>query len=130
LFAYFVSVLVIWMSFASVIRKLRRGGLIMLETHIVMSLLIFRLILILMLRLVSFMDPTITHMVLVYRRTTLCLDALVMAHVLIVVIVSHVGIVFLLEVLTLTLSPDTWTVHIFPIIVHVPLVQIVWCKRL
>jgi hypothetical protein len=102
----------------------------MLETHIVMSLLIFRLILILMLRLISFMDPTITHMVLVYRRITLCLDGLVMAHVLIVVIVSHVGIVFLLEGLTLTLSPDTWTVHVFPIIVHVPLVQIVWCKRL
>jgi hypothetical protein len=102
----------------------------MLESHIVMSLLIFRLILILMLRLVSFIDPTITHMVLVYRRTTLCLDALVMAHVLIVVIVSHVGIVFLLEGLTLTLSPNTWTVHVFPIIVHIPLVQIVWCKRL
>jgi hypothetical protein len=94
----------------------------MLETHIVMSSLIFRLVLILMLCLVfllvlcliSRMDLTIAHMVLVHERTTLCLDALVMAHVLIMVIVSHVDIVFLQEGLTLTLSPDTWTVHVFP----------------
>jgi hypothetical protein len=68
----------------------------MLETHIVMGSLIFRLVLILMLCLGSFMDLTITHMVLVHGRTPLCLDALVMAHVLIVVIVSRVGPVFLL----------------------------------
>jgi hypothetical protein len=90
----------------------------MLETHIVMSLLIFCLILILMfclaftlvlflalshvmcltlllvLRLSSLMDPTIAHMVLVHERTALSLDALVTASVLIVVIVSHVGLVF------------------------------------
>jgi hypothetical protein len=85
----------------------------MLETHIVMSSLIFRLVLILMFRLaftlvlllalfhvlclISPMDLTIAHMVLVHERTALSLDALVMAHVLIVVIVSRVGLVFLLE---------------------------------
>jgi hypothetical protein len=77
----------------------------MLETHIVMSSLIFRLTLslvlclalLLLLCLISLMDLTIAHMVLVYERTTLCLDALVMAHVLIMVIISRVGLVFLLE---------------------------------
>jgi hypothetical protein len=72
-----------------------------------MSSLIFRLVLILMLHLDSFMDLTIVHMVLIHERITLYLDALVMAHILIVVIVSRVGMVFLLEGLTLTLSPDT-----------------------
>jgi hypothetical protein len=100
----------------------------MLETHIVMSSLIFRLVLILMfclaltlvlcltvfhvlclalllvLCLSSLMDLTIDHMVLVNERTALCLDALDMAHVLIVVIISHIGLVSLLEGLTLTLS--------------------------
>jgi hypothetical protein len=52
------------------------------------------------------------------------------AHILIVVIISRVGMVFLLEGLTLTLSLDTWTIHIFPIVVHIPLVQMVRCKRL
>jgi hypothetical protein len=85
----------------------------MLETHIVMSLLIFRLVLILMfclaftlvlhltlfhvLCLSSLMDLTITHMVLVNERTVLSLDALVTAHVLIMVIVFRVGLVFPLE---------------------------------
>jgi hypothetical protein len=103
-----------------------------------MSLLIFHLILILMLRLVlllvlcltSFMHLTITHMVLVHERIALCLDALVTANVLIVVIISHVGMDFLLESLTPALTLDTWTVHIFPVTVHVPLVQRVRCKRL
>jgi uncharacterized protein YjeT (DUF2065 family) len=76
------------------------------------------------------MDLTIAHMVLVHERIALCLDALVMEHVLIVVIVFHVGLVFLLEGLTLTLSPDTWMVHVFPIAVHVPLGQMVNCKGL
>jgi hypothetical protein len=67
------------------------------------------------------------HMVLIHERTTLCLDALVTAHVLIVVIISRVGPFFLLEGLTLTLSPDTWTVHIFPVVVHIPLGQMVKC---
>jgi hypothetical protein len=86
-----------------------------------MSLLIFRLVLILMSRLAStlvlllalshvlcltlllvprlslLMDPTIAHMVLVHERTALSLDALVTAHVLVVVTVSHVGLVFPLE---------------------------------
>jgi hypothetical protein len=100
----------------------------MLETHIVMSSLIFRLVLILIFRLAftlmlllalshvlclalllvfrfsSLMDPTITHMVLVHERTAFSLDALVTAHVLIVVIVSRAGLVFLLEGPSLTLS--------------------------
>jgi hypothetical protein len=41
LFAYFVAVLVTWMSFASDARELRVGTLSMLETHIMMSSLIF-----------------------------------------------------------------------------------------
>jgi hypothetical protein len=80
----------------------------MLETHIVMSSLIFRLVLIPMFRLAftpvlhlapfhvlclsSLMDLTIAHMILV------------MAHVLIVVTVSHVGLVFPLEGPSPTLS--------------------------
>jgi hypothetical protein len=96
-----------WMSFPPVAGELRRGTLIPLETHIAMSSLIFCLVLILVLCLVTFMDLTISHMVLVHERTTLYLDNLVTAHVLIVVIISHIGIVVLLEGLTLTLSPDT-----------------------
>jgi hypothetical protein len=116
----------------------------MLETHIVMSSLIFRLVLILMfrlafilvhlltlshvlcralllvLRLSSLMDPTIAHMVLVHERTTLSLDALVTAHVFIVVTISRVGLIFLLEGPFPTLSRDTWMVHTFPIMVRVP----------
>jgi hypothetical protein len=84
----------------------------MLETHIVMSSLISCLVLILMFHLAftlmlllallhvlflsSLMDLTIAHMILVHERTALRLDALVTTHVLIVVIVSHVGLVFLL----------------------------------
>jgi hypothetical protein len=118
----------------------------MLETHIVMSSLIFRLILILMLTLAftlvlrltlllvlclsSLMDLTNAHMVLVHERTTLCIDASDMTHVLIVVIVFRVGLVSLLEGLTLTLSRDTWIVHAFPVMVHVPLDQVVRCKGL
>jgi hypothetical protein len=99
------------MSFASDARELRRGALIMRETHIVMSFLIFYLalslvlchILLLVLFLSSLMDLTIAHMVLVHERTALSLDILVTAHVLIVVIISHIGLFFLLEGLTLTL---------------------------
>jgi hypothetical protein len=84
----------------------------MLETHIVMSSLIFRLILTLVLHLAlrqvlflsSLMDLTIAHMVLVHERTVLSLDAFVMAHVFIVVIVPHVGTVFLQESFTPILS--------------------------
>jgi hypothetical protein len=73
----------------------------MLETHSMISSLIFCLVLTLMLHLahllvlflVSFMDLTTAHMVLVHKRTVLCPDALVTAHVLIVVIVSSVGMV-------------------------------------
>jgi hypothetical protein len=130
LFACFVAMLVTWMSFASGERVLRGGVLSMLETHIVMSLLIFRFVLILMFRLAftlvlllspshvlclalflvlchsSLMDLTIAHMILVHERTTLSLDALVTAHILIVVTVYHVGLVFPLECPFPTLSRD------------------------
>jgi hypothetical protein len=92
----------------------------MLETHIVMSSLIFHLVLIPMFRLTftlvlclalhlvlclsSLMDLTIAHMILVHERTALCLDTLDTAHVLIVVIIFHVGLVFLLEGPSPTLS--------------------------
>jgi hypothetical protein len=126
----------------------------MLETHIMMSSLIFRLVLILMfhlaftrvlllalshvlcltlllvIRLSSLMDSTIAHMVLVHERTALCLEALVMAHVLIMVTISCVGLVFPLEGPFPTLSQDTCMVHTFPIVVHVPLSQVVRCKGL
>jgi hypothetical protein len=144
--ACYMAVPITWMSFASGVRELRRCVLIMLETHIVISSLIFRLVLILVFCLaltlvlqlallfvpclVSLMDLTIAQMALVHERTALSLDALVMTHVLIVVIVSRVGLVFLLEGLTLTLSRDTWTVQIFPIVAHVPLSQMVRCKGL
>jgi hypothetical protein len=101
----------------------------MLKTHIVLILMLC-LALLLMLCLSSLMDLTIAHMVLVHERTALCLDALHMTHVLIVVIVSYVGLVFLLELLTLTLSQDTCTVHVFPVVVHAPLGQMVKCKEL
>jgi hypothetical protein len=100
------------MSFASDERVLRGGMLSMLETHIVMSSLISHLVLILMFRLAftlvvrlallrvlflsSLMDLTIAHMVLVHERTALSLDTLVMAHVLVVVIASCIGLIFLL----------------------------------
>jgi hypothetical protein len=79
LFAYFVAVLVTWMSFSSGTRELRRGVLIMLETHIVMSSLIFRLVFSLVLHLtlllvlcsVSLMDLIIPHIVL-FTREQLC----------------------------------------------------------
>jgi hypothetical protein len=144
--ACFVPLLVTWMSFASGGRELRGAVLSMIETHIMMSSLIFRLILILMfhltftlmlllalfhvLCLTSLMDLTITHMVLVHERTALSLDALVMAHILVVVIVSRIGLVFLLEGHSPTLSQDTWMVHVFPVVVHVPLGQVVRCKGL
>jgi hypothetical protein len=66
--------------------------------------LIFHLALSLMLYLSSLMDLTFAHMILVHERTTLCLGALVTVYVLIVVIVSRVGLVSLMEGLTLTLS--------------------------
>jgi hypothetical protein len=76
------------------------------------------------------MDLTIAHMVLVQERIALCLDALVTAHIFIMMIISRVGPVFLLQDLTLTLSRDTWTVHIFSVVAHVPLGQMVRCKGL
>jgi hypothetical protein len=87
-----------------------------------MSLLILSLILLLMLHLVSFTDQTIANMVLVRERIALGLDALVMAHILIIVIIPCIGTILLLEGLTLALSQDTWMVHIFLVVVHVSLV--------
>jgi multisubunit Na+/H+ antiporter MnhB subunit len=117
------------MRFASSARELRRDALTMLKTHIVLIFMLC-LALLLMLYLNFLMDLTITHIVWVHERTALCLDALDMTHVLIVVIVSCVGLVFLLELLTLTLSQDTCTVHVFPVVVHAPLGQMVKCKEL
>jgi hypothetical protein len=132
------------MSFASDGREFRGDVLNMLETHIVMSSLIFHLVLILMFRIAftlvllltlllvlylsSLMDPIIAYMVLIHERTTLSLDAFVMAHVLIMVAVSHVGLLIPLEGHFSTLSRDTCTVHAFPVMVHVPLDQVVRCK--
>jgi hypothetical protein len=138
LFACFMAVLVTWMSFTSSIRDLRGGTLSMLETHIVMSSLIFRLDLTLVfclallhaLFLSSLMDLPITHMDLVHERIALSLDDLLTAHILIVVIISDVGLIFLQEDFTPVLSRDTCTVHVFPIMVLVPLVQTAMCKRL
>jgi hypothetical protein len=142
------------MSFASGGRELRGDMLSMLETHIVMSSLISHLVLILVfcltrtlglrlalfhviclalllvLCLSSLMDLTIAHMILVHERTVLSLDALVTTHVLVVVIVFYVGLVFPLESPSPTLSRDTWMIHAFPIVVHVPLGQVVRCKGL
>jgi hypothetical protein len=99
-----------------------------LALTLVLRLALFHVLcltLLLMLRLSSLMDLTIAHMVLVHERTTLSLDALVTAHVLVVVIVSRVGLAFQVEGLTPTLSRDTWTFHAFSIVVHVPLGQMV-----
>jgi hypothetical protein len=69
------------MSFVSNVRELTKDTLSMLETHIVMSSFIFRLMLCLtllhVLFLSSLMDLTIAHMVLVHERTTLSVDDLV-----------------------------------------------------
>jgi hypothetical protein len=78
----------------------------------------------------SLMDLTIAHMILIHERTALSLDALVTIHILIMVIVSRIGLFFLLEGPTPTLSQDTWMVHIFPVVIHVPLSQVVRCKEL
>jgi ABC-type dipeptide/oligopeptide/nickel transport system permease subunit len=106
--------LVTWMSFASVARELRRGALTMLETHrdelsnfLPCSCSRALPSLLLMLCLISLMNLTITHMVSFHERNALCLDTLVTAHIIIMVIVSHVGPAFLLEGLLLTLSLDT-----------------------
>jgi hypothetical protein len=130
--------LVTWMSFASGVRDLRGGALSVLETHIVMGSLIFHLVLtlvlclalLLMLCLNSLLDLTIAHMVLVHERTALCLYVVDTAHVLIMVIISRIGLVFLLEGHTLTLRRYTWMEHIFCVVVHVSLSQVVMCKGL
>jgi hypothetical protein len=67
-------------------------------------ILVFCLALTLMICLISLMDLIIAHMILVHKRTTLCLDAFVVTHVIIMMIVSRVGLVFLQEGFTLVLS--------------------------
>jgi hypothetical protein len=153
LFTCFVAVLVTWMSFASDGRELRGDVLSMLETHVMMSSLMFHLSLILVFRLACTLvlhlalshvlcltfsngshqfahGPTIAHMVLIHERTSLSLDTLVTAHALIVVTVFWVGLVFLRKGPSPTLSRDTWMVHAFLIVVHVPLDQVVRWKGL
>jgi hypothetical protein len=83
-----------------------------------------------MLCLSVLMDLTIAHMVLVHERTAFSLYALATVHILIVVIVFRVGLVFPLEGPSPTSSQVTWTVHAFSIVVHIPLDQVVRCKRL
>jgi hypothetical protein len=100
-------------------RNSYRGEFIILRLDLVLMLC---LALSLVLYLSSLMDLTITHMVLIHERIALCLDTLDMIHVLIVVIISCVGLVFPQEGFTPVLSRDTWTIHIFPIMVLVPLV--------
>jgi hypothetical protein len=102
----------------------------MLETHIIMSSLIFHLAFPLMLHLIFLMDLTIAHMVLVHKRVVLYLDALVLTHVLIVVLIPCVGTVLPLEVPILTLSRVALMVHAFPVAVYVSLAQTVRCIRL
>jgi hypothetical protein len=60
LFICFVTALVTWMRFASDARELRGGVLSMLETHIVMSSLISRLILTLIIRLAFILGLRLT----------------------------------------------------------------------
>jgi hypothetical protein len=102
----------------------------MLETHIMMSLLIFRLTFLLVLRLVFLMDVIIAHKVLVHMRVVLCLDDLVSTHALIMVFVHCIGLIFPPDVSILTLSQVALIVHAFPVVVHVPLTQMVRCKGL
>jgi hypothetical protein len=126
----------------------------MLETHIVMSSLIFCLVLVLMFRLAftlgfrltlfhvlylalflvlclsSLVDLTIAHIVLVHERTVFSLDALVVAHVLIVVIVSCVGLIFSVGGSFTHLELTHLDGPRFPIMVHVPLDQVMKCKGL
>jgi hypothetical protein len=64
------------------------------------------------------------------RENQFELDALVTAHILVVVIISRIGLVFVLEGPTPTLSRDTWMVHVIPIVVHVSLGQVMKCKGL
>jgi hypothetical protein len=99
---------------------------LILMLHLVLTL-VLRITLLLVFYLISSMDLTIAHMVLVHERITLYLDALVTVHVLIMMIVSRICMVYLLKLLTLTLSPDTWMVHISPVVVHVPVGQVVRC---
>jgi hypothetical protein len=66
----------------------------MLETHIMMSLLIFGLTFLLVLCLIFLINVTIAHMILVHERVVLCLDTLVSTHAVIVVFVPRVGMIF------------------------------------
>jgi hypothetical protein len=79
--------------------------ILILMFHLAFTL-VLHLTLLHVLFLSSLTDLTITHMILAHERTALSLDTLVTTHVLVMVIISLVGLVFLLEGLTLTLSRD------------------------
>jgi hypothetical protein len=126
-----MAVLVTWMSLSIFCLILKHMFHLAFTLVLLLALShVLCLALLLVLCLSSLIDPTIAHMVLVHERTALSLDALVTAHVLIVVTVSCVGLVFSLEGPSTTLSRDTWTVHTFSVMVHVPLGQVVRCKGL
>jgi hypothetical protein len=130
IFACLMAVWVTWMSFDFHVREWRRGVSIMLETNIMMSSSIFHLTFLLVLRLIFLIDLTIAHMVLIHERVVLCLDTLMWTHAFIVLFVPRVGTVFPQEVSIFTLSRVTLTVHTFPVVVHIPLTQMVRCKGL
>jgi hypothetical protein len=78
-----------------------------LALTLVLRLALFHVLclaLLLLLHLSLLMDLIIAHMILVHKRTTLSLYALVTAYVLVVVIVSRVSLVFMLEGPSPTLS--------------------------
>jgi hypothetical protein len=129
LYACFMIVQVTWMSFASVARELRRDILSMLETHILMSYLVFCLALTLALHLTLLLvslshfshGPNHGSYVFGSRENNFVPRRFGYdPH-------SHRGdhfscmLGFLLEGLTLTLSCDTWTIHVFSVMAHVPL---------
>jgi hypothetical protein len=126
----------------------------MLETHIVMSSFICRLVLILVFRLALTLVLHLAyfHVLCLALHLMLCLNSLMdltIAHMVFGprenrFVPRHFGydprphrgdhfprrLVFLLEGLTLTLSRDTWTFYAFLVMVHVPLGQMVSWKGL
>jgi hypothetical protein len=97
-----------------------------LETHIMMSLLIFHLIFLLMLRLIFLIDLTIDHMTLVHERVALYLDALVSTHVHIMGFIPRVGMFSARDAYS-HFEKIALTVHTFPIMVLIPLAQLMRC---
>jgi hypothetical protein len=96
----------------------------MLETHIVMSSLMFRLAFTLVLLLAP------SHVLCLALLLVLCLSSLMDLTIAHMVTVYRVGLIFPLEGPFPTLSRGIWTVHAFPVVVHVPLGQVVRYKGL